>query len=470
MTNSVSPEETHMQKSLKNSLYLGLAVLSLGTVTVVSTTANAAAKTKVTSDVTLKTAAESRNVEATGTNALYSKPGTVKGAKLVASKTTMKKMANSKKSADYFRAYRVAKTTRGTVYYKMVSMDGKYRGYVYGGRSVKAFAGGIKKAATTKSATMPSNTTMYFKTPGKSNVSWTAPNNTQYKASKVVKDTTTYANDALVVTDAARKTREGSLYYYVTDAAHPEVNGWVYAKGLTTTKPTTDNFNDKTDVKVNLKNADGVVIKTAILSKLDANGGTTSTATGTAVGDSAKKQANDAWGKTVLTGTGYKYASADSSNVSALTNAKTGDTITLIVTKNEVVDTPITFYVTTNSSDLSQAATELKAYKEGTTTAASDTVVFPSVSATFSGTKDASFTAGDLVAYLTTSKLNVLDTPNYNKAGSSDKYYTEYTLVSALPGTYGTTTKAFYVASEKNGNSPMSAPVVSGTTGYYTNK
>ncbi|KIO96534.1 Flagellar hook-length control protein FliK [Levilactobacillus brevis] len=296
-----------MQKSLKNSLYLGLAVLSLGTVTVVSTTANAAAKTKVTSDVTLKTAAESRNVEATGTNALYSKPGTVKGAKLVASKTTMKKMANSKKSADYFRAYRVAKTTRGTVYYKMVSMDGKYRGYVYGGRSVKAFAGGIKKAATTKSATMPSNTTMYFKTPGKSNVSWTAPNNTQYKASKVVKDTTTYANDALVVTDAARKTREGSLYYYVTDAAHPEVNGWVYAKGLTTTKPTTDNFNDKTDVKVNLKNADGVVIKTAILSKLDANGGTTSTATGTAVGDSAKKQANDAWGKTVLTGTGYKY-------------------------------------------------------------------------------------------------------------------------------------------------------------------
>ncbi|QCZ49296.1 hypothetical protein UCCLB95_2082 [Levilactobacillus brevis] len=459
-----------MQKSLKNSLYLGLAVLSLGTVTVVSTTANAAAKTKVTSDVTLKTAAESRNVEATGTNALYSKPGTVKGAKLVASKTTMKKMANSKKSADYFRAYRVAKTTRGTVYYKMVSMDGKYRGYVYGGRSVKAFAGGIKKAATTKSATMPSTTTMYFKTPGKSNVSWTAPNNTQYKASKVVKDTTTYANDALVVTDAARKTREGSLYYYVTDAAHPEVNGWVYAKGLTTTKPTTDNFNDKTDVKVNLKNVDGVVIKTAILSKLDANGGTTSTATGTAVGDSAKKQANDAWGKTVLTGTGYKYASADSSNVSALTNAKTGDTITLIVTKNEVVDTPITFYATTNSSDLSQAATELKAYKEGTTTAASDTVVFPSVSATFSGTKDASFTAGDLVAYLTTSKLNVLDTPNYNKAGSSDKYYTEYTLVSALPGTYGTTTKAFYVASEKTGNSPVSTPVVSGTTGYYTNK
>lgn len=219
-----------------------------------------------------------------------------------------------------------------------------------------------------------------------------------------------------------------------------------------------------------MKNVDGVVIKTAILSKLDANGGTTSTATGTAVGDSAKKQANDAWGKTVLTGTGYKYASADSSNVSALANAKTGDTITLIVTKNEVVNTPITFYATTNSADLSQTATVLSVYKNETSTPASkDTVVFPTVSATFSGTEDASFTAGDLVAYLTTSKLNVLDTPNYNKAGSSDKYYTEYTLVSALPGTYGATTKAFYVASEKPGTSPVSAPVVSGTTGYYTN-
>jgi len=69
-----------MQSSLKNSLYLGLAVLSLGAVATVNTTASAASKAKVTSDVTLKTSAESRNVEATGTNALYSKPGTVKGA------------------------------------------------------------------------------------------------------------------------------------------------------------------------------------------------------------------------------------------------------------------------------------------------------------------------------------------------------------------------------------------------------
>lgn len=217
-----------MQKSLKNSLYLGLAVLSLGAVATVSTTANAASKAKVTSDVTLKTAAESRNVEATGTNALYSKPGTVKGAKRVASKTTMKKMANSKKSADYFRAYRVAKTNRGTVYYKVVSMDGKYRGYIYGGKDIKAFAGGIKSADTTTTASMPAKTTGYHLANANKNGLWTAPKNTQYKA-KSISLYSANKTDTFTVSKAETKTREGSLYYYVTDDNDNSIAGWIYA-------------------------------------------------------------------------------------------------------------------------------------------------------------------------------------------------------------------------------------------------
>lgn len=217
-----------MRKSLKNSLYLGLAALSLGAVTVVNTTANAASKAKVTSDVTLKTAAESRNVEATGTNALYSKPGTVKGAKRVASKTTMKKMANSKKSADYFRAYRVAKTNRGTVYYKVVSMDGKYRGYIYGGKDIKAFAGGIKSADTTTTASMPAKTTGYHLANANKNGLWTAPKNTQYKA-KSISLYSANKTDTFTVSKAETKTREGSLYYYVTDDNDNSIAGWIYA-------------------------------------------------------------------------------------------------------------------------------------------------------------------------------------------------------------------------------------------------
>jgi len=216
-----------MQKSLKNSLYLGLAVLSLGAATVVSTTADAASKAKVSSDVTMKTDATTRNVEATGKNALYSKPGTVKGAKRVASKATMKKLANSSKSGDYFRAYRVAKTNKGLVYYKVVTMDGKYRGYIYGGKDTSVFAGGITSASTTTKATMPTRTTGFHLTNAKKNGLWTAPKNTQYKA-KSVSLYGANSSDTFTVSDAQTKTREGSLYYYVTDNQHKDIAGWIY--------------------------------------------------------------------------------------------------------------------------------------------------------------------------------------------------------------------------------------------------
>lgn len=216
-----------MQKSVKNSLYLGLAVLSLGAATVVSTTADAASKTKVSSDVTMKTDATTRNVEATGKNALYSKPGTVKGAKRVVSKSTMKKLANSSKSGDYFRAYRVAKTNKGLVYYKVVTMDGKYRGYIYGGKDTSVFAGGITSASTTTKATMPTRTTGFHLTNAKKNGLWTAPKNTQYKA-KSVSLYGANSSDTFTVSDAQTKTREGSLYYYVTDNQHKDIAGWIY--------------------------------------------------------------------------------------------------------------------------------------------------------------------------------------------------------------------------------------------------
>ncbi|WP_286011635.1 S-layer protein [Levilactobacillus brevis] len=224
-----------MQSSLKKSLYLGLAALSFAGVAAVSTTASAKSYATAGAYSTLKTDATKRNVEATGTNALYTKPGTVKGAKVVASKATMAKLASSKKSADYFRAYGVKTTNRGSVYYRVVTMDGKYRGYVYGGKSDTAFAGGIKSANTTTAATTPARTTGYYLKDASKNTIWTAPKNTQYKASKVslygvAKDT------KFTVDQAATKTREGSLYYHVTATNGSNVSGWVYAgKGYDST-------------------------------------------------------------------------------------------------------------------------------------------------------------------------------------------------------------------------------------------
>lgn len=252
-----------MQSSLAKSLYVGLAALSFGAVTTVSTTANAARKAKVTSSQSLKTAPETRNVEVTGTNALYSKPGTVKGAKVVASKKTMKKLATSKKSADYFRAYYQKVTNKGSVYYKIVSMNGKYRGYIYGGKKEGTFAGGIATANTTTKANMPANTTVYFAKPGKANVTWDAPKYTQYKASKQIKNTSAYASDPLTVTDAATKTREGSLYYYVKDAKNPAISGWIYAGAVTAAK--SDTAKAENGITFNFVNkANGAKVSSAV--------------------------------------------------------------------------------------------------------------------------------------------------------------------------------------------------------------
>lgn len=218
-----------MQSSLKKSLYLGLAALSFGAVATVSTTtasaksyATAGAYSKLTTDAT------KRNVEATGTNALYTKPGTVKGAKVVASKATMKDLADSKKSANYFRAYGVKTTNRGSVYYRVVTMDQKYRGYVYGGKVNGTFGGGIKSAETTQTATNPTRTTGYYLKDVSSHTLWNAPKYTQYKAKKV----NMYgakATDTFKVDQAATKTREGSLYYHVTDVNNSAISGWIYA-------------------------------------------------------------------------------------------------------------------------------------------------------------------------------------------------------------------------------------------------
>lgn len=225
-----------MRSSFAKSIYVGAAVLGLAGLSAVTTTtasaksyATAGAYSKLTTDAT------KRNVEANGTHALYTKPGTVKGAKVVASKATMKDLADSKKSANYFRAYGVKTTNRGSVYYRVVTMDQKYRGYVYGGKVKGAFGGGITSAETTKTATNPTRTTGYYLKDVSSHTLWNAPKYTQYKAKKV----SLYGaskTDPFTVDKAATKTKEGSLYYHVTDSKKPAISGWIYAgKGYDTT-------------------------------------------------------------------------------------------------------------------------------------------------------------------------------------------------------------------------------------------
>lgn len=223
-----------MRSSFAKSIYVGAAVLGLAGLSAVTTTTASAKSYATAGSYTALT--KGQNVLVNGTNAIYSKPGTVKGAKVVASKKTVAKLAASKKSNDTFYAYGTKTTNRGSVYYKIVTMDKKYRGYIYGGKTAGTFAGGIKTTDTLTTAAMPANKTVYFANPGTKNVTWSAPKYTDINATKSVMNTTPFASDALTITSAATKTKEGSLYYYVKDAAHPTVSGWIYSGAVSETK------------------------------------------------------------------------------------------------------------------------------------------------------------------------------------------------------------------------------------------
>lgn len=460
-----------MQSSLKKSLYLGLAALSFGAVATVSTTASAKSYAKAGAYSTLKAAATDRNVEATGTNALYTKPGTVKGAKVVASEAKMAELATSKKSANYFRAYGTKTTNRGSVYYRVVTMDQKYRGYVYGGKVADTFGGGIKKAETTTANTTDTNIgkTVYFANPGKTNVTWTAPKYTQYKsgASKNVVSTQPFSGDTLKITKAETKTREGSLYYYVEDQTHPSVSGWIYNKAVTDDASVA--FNQATDVKVNFVN-DGKTVASGILQDLKADGGdSAANAVGTSVGTDATSKVvttsgstttTTAWTNKALKGSGYTYDFSNA-NAAALLAAKTGDTITLNVKAGNQVTTPLYFYK--SSGDVTSSATQLTVFQDATKTPANaETIVLPTLTTGFKGVSGADYTSADLNSFATTNKLTNLYTPTY-KTSDGNNAYTEYTLVSAQAGTYSVSGQAQLVYTAKEYTNATS-PVGDGTT------
>lgn len=215
-----------MKKSLRKTLYAGLAAVSvLAASGFAATTASAKSYAYVTKPAYFTTAPESRNVVPTGANALYTKPGTIKGARVIASKTTMGKLTITPKSTDYFRAYAIVSTNRGSVYYKVVSFDGRYRGWIYGGTDTTQFGGGIKSTETTRARSLPSQTTGYTIVDPSKNTLWTAPKNTQYKAAKI---TGFKSSDTFTIIDAETKVREGSLYYQVRDDQNPSVTGWIY--------------------------------------------------------------------------------------------------------------------------------------------------------------------------------------------------------------------------------------------------
>lgn len=368
-----------MNKNLKRSIYTGIAALSFVAIAGTANAPSASAKSyaKMTSNKALTTDATTRNVNVNGTNALYTKAGTLKGAKTVATKGTLSNLSTSKSSEKNWRAYRVATTNRGSVYYKIVSYDGNYRGWIYGGKSTGAFGGGVKAYNTTTDPSAATDTsssssassysttsaqasqttaltaaqkaaTYKIANPGTTNdgteVTYSYPAWTQYKKGRVITDSTPYKDATFKVTDETTRTREGDLWVKIeaTDSANSKANGWIKYSGLTTAATTpTSTFDADTSVKIAYRDVStGKTLSTT-------NTWTTSS-TGTKEGNSAVNY-TDAKGQTIgkfiyaegapsgykINTTDSKDLASDGSNVTvapALSSAKFGSTLTVDVT------------------------------------------------------------------------------------------------------------------------------------------
>lgn len=231
-----------MNNKFSKAALLSAALFGLGfaAVSANSNTASAKSYAKVKSNRAYTTNYTERNYLPTGSTALYTKAGTLKGARKVASASTLNALANkSDKGQSYFRAYRIAKTNRGSYYLKVASFDKTYRGWIYAGKSNpsgKTTVGGMKKVSTFNQGNLTtdiSNTTYYF---GASSTTYKQPDWTQYKIGRNMDSLSgDYTKDALRVTGVGTKTNgrdNNATYYFVEDSAHPTVNGWIKASDL----------------------------------------------------------------------------------------------------------------------------------------------------------------------------------------------------------------------------------------------
>lgn len=244
-----------MRFDLKRSLFLSVAALGFVAAAGMANSQTASAKTyaRVTSNSKMAMLPQDRNVTFTGDNALYTKAGTLKGARVVASRATLSSFSNVSSSTHNVRAYRIATTNRGSIYYKVVTYDGSYRGWIYGGKTDSDFNGGVQQYRTFTNqafSTLTSaqqNGTYKITTPGTANdgtqVTYKSPAYTNYKVGRAITDSSPYANTQFRIDAVGYRTKEGSSdqWVHIYDPANPnsQATGWIKMSGLTQTNATT---------------------------------------------------------------------------------------------------------------------------------------------------------------------------------------------------------------------------------------
>lgn len=231
---------------MKRLLFLIPTILTVTLLSLTLSTTQSSAKSypEVISNRLSGGAATSRNFWANGSNAIYSKAGILPGARLVTSKSMLnsyKVGASTDKllvhAAYTLRGYQTAKLSNGSYYMKVVSFNGKIRGWIYVGKTNPALngfqnvGGGLQYVTTTRTAPLP--TQLYKLRAGSANALWNYPYLSQYKARKLDGSLSTYQNDIFKVTKSIYLTApEGRMYYYVTSQEHPTIQDWIFVHGL----------------------------------------------------------------------------------------------------------------------------------------------------------------------------------------------------------------------------------------------
>ena len=244
-----------MQSFLKKTVYAGLTLFALGSLAAVNTTTANAKKHVTTKRVAKKVkkgkhtkkqtkvtvtyykvhfAENAAYAKSNGVVSIMNKPGKLGNAKVVANKTTMRRLAKSKLPENVFHVYGMAKTNTGLYYAHVVTLGGKYRGWIYVGKNDFQYNLDNITKNTGISAT---KTLRYGANPSNVNVKildklWTYPKFSRYNARVVSHKKASYINDDFVVESAVYNTR-GWLYYYVQDAKKKSVNGWIYSGSTT---------------------------------------------------------------------------------------------------------------------------------------------------------------------------------------------------------------------------------------------
>lgn len=227
---------------LKSSIFISAVALGMLGVNCVSVQpAHASSASTIVSNRKLTGNPSNRSVTFTGLSALYSKPQISKGARIVATKAALKDLAASKSSNDNFAAYRQATTKKGSTYYKVTSLDGKYRGWIYGGKKAGQFNGGLEQFTTFDEGSVPSSLSNYtfkiaapgFQNDGKT-VTYKDPLNTVYQSGKQIGDSVKYADTTFKIDGFGTRTREGDTWVHISaiNSADSAANGWILYKGL----------------------------------------------------------------------------------------------------------------------------------------------------------------------------------------------------------------------------------------------